>query len=97
MNITLATKNISETHSGFGVIIALHGAEEKYLASFEEDEKHNLRLDTPIKVMHQVGETKTRLCSFQEFNVTNELIKALDKVIDMFDNAPIETKRVLAF
>ena len=97
MNITASTKNISETAEGYGIIIAIHGVNEKWLASFEEDEDRNIRLDAPIKVMHQVGENKTHIRSYKEFNVTNELIKTLDKVLEMFDNAPIETKRVLAF
>ncbi len=49
MNITLATKNISETINGFGVIVALHGNNEKWLASFEEDHQHNIILDAPYK------------------------------------------------
>lgn len=97
MNITASTKNISETADGYGIIIAIHGVDEKWLASFEEDEDRNIRLDAPIKVLHQVGELKTGLRSYKEFNVTNELIKMLDNVITMFDNAPNETKKVLAF
>ena len=45
-----ATKNISETVDGYGIIIAVHGNNEKWLASFEEDEDRNIRLDAPIKV-----------------------------------------------
>jgi len=97
MNITASTKNISETAEGYGIIIAIHGVDEKWLASFEEDEDHNIILDAPIKVLHQVGEDKTQLRSYKEFNVTNELIKMLDFVIDLFDTAPTETKKVLAF
>ena len=97
MNITASTKNISETAEGYGIIIAIHGVNEKWLASFEEDEKRNIRLDAPIKVLHQVGEQKTCLRSYQEWSVTNELIKMLGRVINMFDNAPNETKKVLAF
>ena len=97
MNITASTKNISETAEGYGIIIAIHGVNEKWLASFEEDEDRNIRLDAPIKVLHQVGEEKIQLRSYKEFNVTNELIKMLDFVIDLFDTAPTETKKVLAF
>lgn len=97
MNIIASTKNISETAEGYGVIIAIHGVNEKWLASFEEGEDRNIRLDAPIKVLHQVGEHKIHLRSYKEFNVTNELIKTLDFVIDLFDTAPNETKKVLAF
>lgn len=97
MKIIAATKNISETADGYGIIVAIHGNDEKWLASFEEDEDRNIRLDAPIKVMHKVGEEKLDLRSYREWNVTNELIKTLDKVLEMFDNAPTETKRVLAF
>lgn len=97
MNITASTKNISETAEGYGIIIAIHGVNEKWLASFEEDEERNIRLDAPIKVLHQIGEQKTCLRSYQEWSVTNELIKALDKVLEMFEDAPKETKKVLAF
>lgn len=97
MNITASTKNISETSEGYGIIIAIHGVNEKWLASFEEDEDRNIRLDAPIKVLHQVGEQKTCLRSYKEWGVTNELIKMLDSIIDLFDNAPNETKKVLAF
>lgn len=97
MNITASTKNISETAEGYGIIIAIHGVNEKWLASFEEDEERNIRLDAPIKVLHQIGEKKTCLRSYQEWSVTNELIKMLDFVIDLFDTAPTETKKVLAF
>lgn len=92
-----ATKNISETVDGYGIIIAVHGDNEKWLASFEEDEDRNIRLDAPIKVLHQVGEQKTCLRSYKEYSVTNDLIKMLDFVIDLFENAPKDTKRVLAF
>lgn len=95
MNITLATKNISQTINGFGVIVALHGNNEKWLASFEEDEKHNVILNAPIKVMHIVGESKVLTSSRSEERITNELVKLLDNVLRMFDNAPIDTKRVL--
>ena len=97
MNITASTKNISETAEGYGIIIAIHGVNEKWLASFEEDEDRNIRLDAPIKVLHQIGEEKTCLRSYKEWSVTNELIKMLDCIIDLFDNAPTETKKVLAF
>ncbi len=97
MRIITSTKNISEVAEGYGIIIAIHGADEKWLASFEEDEERNIRLDAPIKVLHQVGEHKTQMRSYKEFNVTNELIKMLDNVIHMFDTAPTETKKVLAF
>lgn len=97
MNITASTKNISETAEGYGIIIAIHGVNEKWLASFEEDEERNIRLDAPIKVLHQIGEQKTCLRSYKEWSVTNELIKMLDSVIDLFDTAPTETKKVLAF
>ena len=97
MNITASTKNISETAEGYGIIIAIHGVNEKWLASFEEDEERNIRLDAPIKVLHQIGEEKTCLRSYKEWSVTNELIKMLDFVIDLFDTAPTETKNVLAF
>lgn len=92
-----ATKNISETVDGYGIIIAIHGDNEKWLASFEEDEDHNIRLDAPIKVLHQVGEEKTQLRSYKEYSVTNELIKMLDFVIELFENSPKDIKRVLAF
>ena len=95
MNITLATKNISQTVNGFGVIVALHGNNEKWLASFEEDEQHNIILNAPIKVMHIVGESKVLTSSRSEEQITNELVKLLDNVLRMFDNAPIDTKRVL--
>ena len=95
MNITLATKNISETINGFGVIVALHGNNEKWLASFEEDRQHNIILDAPIKVMHIVGESKVLTSSRSKEQITNELVKLLDNVLNMFDNAPIDTKRVL--
>ena len=97
MNITASTKNISETLEGYGIIIAVHGVNEKWLAAFEEDMDRNIKLDSPIKVLHQVGENKTQLRSYKEYNVTNELIKTLDFVIDLFDTAPNETKKVLAF
>lgn len=97
MNITASTKNISETLAGYGIIIAVHGVNEKWLASFEEDEERNIRLDAPIKVLHQIGEQKTCLRSYQEWSVTSELIKMLDFTIDLFENAPSETKKVLAF
>lgn len=92
-----ATKNISETVDGYGIIIAVHGNNEKWLASFEEDEGRNIRLDAPIKVLHQVGEQKTCLRSYKEYSVTNDLIKMLDFVIELFENAPKDIKRVLAF
>ncbi len=92
-----ATKNISETIDGYGIIIAIHGDNEKWLASFEEDEDRNIRLDAPIKVLHQVGEQKTCLRSYKEYSVTNDLIKMLDFVIKLFENAPKDIKRVLAF
>ncbi|HBT0444759.1 hypothetical protein EPNKCIFM_00154 [Klebsiella phage KP13-16] len=92
-----ATKNISETVDGYGIIIAVHGDNEKWLASFEEDEDRNIRLDAPIKVLHQVGEQKTCLRSYKEYSVTNDLIKMLDFVIELFENAPKDIKRVLAF
>lgn len=92
-----ATKNISETLDGYGIIIAVHGENEKWLASFEEDEQRNIRLDSPIKVLHQVGEQKTCLRSYKEYSVTNDLIKMLDFVIELFENAPKDIKRVLAF
>lgn len=92
-----ATKNISETVDGYGIIIAVHGNNEKWLASFEEDEDRNIRLDAPIKVLHQVGEQKTCLRSYKEYSVTNDLIKMLDFVIELFENAPKDIKRVLAF
>lgn len=95
MNITLATKNISQTINGFGVIVALHGNNEKWLASFEEDEKHNIILNAPIKVLHIVGESKVLTSSRSEEQITNELVKLLDNLLQMFDNAPIDTKRVL--
>ena len=95
MNITLATKNITETFDGFGIIIAVHGHNEKWLASFEEDKERNVRLNAPIKVLHQVGENKKQWRSYKEWNITNELIHKLDKVVDMFDNAPSSAKRVL--
>ncbi|CAA7332783.1 hypothetical protein ASO2A_247 [Escherichia phage vB_EcoM_ASO2A] len=95
MNITLATKNISETINGFGVIVALHGNNEKWLASFEEDRQHNIILDAPIKVMHILGENKVLTSSRSKEQITNELVKLLDNVLNMFDNAPIDTKRVL--
>lgn len=95
MNITLATKNISETINGFGVIVALHSNNEKWLASFEEDRQHNIILDAPIKVMHIVGESKVLTSSRSKEQITNELVKLLDNVLNMFDNAPIDTKRVL--
>lgn len=98
MQIKVATKNISETVEGYGIIIAIHGENEKWLATFEETEDRNIRLDAPIKVLHKVGdERKVEMRSYQEHNITNDLIKTLDFVIQMFDNAPIETKRVLAF
>lgn len=92
-----ATKNISETIDGYGIIIAIHGDNEKWLASFEEDEDRNIRLDAPIKVLHQVGKQKTCLRSYKEYSVTNDLIKMLDFVIELFENAPKDIKRVLAF
>lgn len=92
-----ATKNISETVDGYGIIIAVHGDNEKWLASFEEDEERNIRLDAPIKVLHQIGEQKTCLRSYKEYSVTNDLIKMLDFVIELFENAPKDIKRVLAF
>lgn len=92
-----ATKNISETVDGYGIIIAVHGNNEKWLASFEEDEDRNIRLDAPIKVLHQVGEQKTCLRSYKEYSVTNDLIKMLDFVIKLFENVPKDIKRVLAF
>lgn len=95
MNITLATKNISQTINGFGVIVALHGNNEKWLASFEEDGKHNIILNAPIKVLHIVGESKVLTSSRSEEQITDELVKLLDNVLRMFDNAPIDTKRVL--
>lgn len=95
--VILATKNISETLNGYGVIIAIHKENEKWIASFEEDENHNLLVDAPIKVMHKVGEHKKVLTSYREYNLTNDIIKTLDKVLEMFNNSPIETKRVLAF
>lgn len=95
--ILLTTKNISETVDGYGIIIAIHGDNEKWLASFEEDEDRNIRLDAPIKVLHQVGEEKTQLRSYKEYSVTNELIKMLDFVIELFENSPKDIKRVLAF
>lgn len=97
MKITASTKNISETAEGYGIIIAIHGVNEKWLASFEEDEERNIRLDAPIKVLHQVGEQKTCLRSYKEYSVTNDLIKMLDFVIELFENAPKDIKRVLAF
>lgn len=97
MKITASTKNISETAEGYGIIIAVHGVNEKWLASFEEDEERNIRLDAPIKVLHQVGEQKTCLRSYKEYSVTNDLIKMLDFVIELFENAPKDIKRVLAF
>ena len=75
MNITLATKNISETINGFGVIVALHGNNEKWLASFEEDRQHNIILDAPIKVMHILGENKVLTSSRSKEQITNELVK----------------------
>lgn len=95
MNITLATKNITETFDGFGIIIAVHGHNEKWLASFEEDRQHNIILDAPIKVMHIFGENKVLTSSRSKEQITNELVKLLDNVLNMFDNAPINTKRVL--
>uniref|UniRef100_A0AAU8HZU0 Uncharacterized protein n=1 Tax=Klebsiella phage FKP3 TaxID=3231233 RepID=A0AAU8HZU0_9CAUD len=92
MNITASTKNISETAEGYGIIIAIHGVNEKWLASFEEDEERNIRLDAPIKVLHQIGEQKTCLRSYQEWSVTNELIKMLDFVIDLFERSLKEDK-----
>lgn len=97
MKITASTKNISETAEGYGIIIAIHGVNERWLASFEEDEERNIRLDAPIKVLHQVGEQKTCLRSYKEYSVTNDLIKMLDFVIELFENAPKDIKRVLAF
>ena len=95
MNITKATKNITETFTGYGVIVAINGENERWVASFEEDEQHNILTDAPIKVLHQVGEDKEVWKSYKEYNLTNELIKVLDFVIQMFDTAPTETKRVL--
>lgn len=97
MNITSSTKNISETIEGYGIIIAVHGINEKWLAAFEEDMDRNIKLDSPIKVLHQIGDEKTQMRSYKEFSVTNELIKMLDFIIDLFETAPIETKKVLAF
>lgn len=95
--ILSATKNISETVEGYGIIIAIYEDDQKWIASFEEDEQRKLRLDAPIKVLHQVGDKKTCLRSYQEYSITNELIKMLDFVLELFENAPSDTKRVLAF
>lgn len=93
--VILATKNISETVKGYGVIIAIHKENEKWVASFEEDENHNLLVNAPIKVMHKLGEEKKILTSYREHNLTNEIINMLDIVMNMFDNSPSESKKVL--
>lgn len=97
MNIISSTKNISESYNGYGVIISVQGIGERWLATYEEDEDRNILLSSPIKVMHQQGENKEFWKAYAEHNVTNELIKMLDKVCTLFDNSPVETKRVLAF
>ena len=95
MVIEKATKNITETLDGYGVIVTVVGGDEKWSASFEEDDNHNLMVDRPIKVLYKKGDEKTLLKSYREYSLTNDIVKMLDKIITMFDNSPKETKRVL--
>lgn len=95
MNILTSTKNISQTYDGTAITIRLNGVDEYWIATYEEDEQHNVMLDQPIKIMHCLNGVKEAWKSYKEFNLTTEIVNLLDKVMNMFENAPDETKKVL--
>lgn len=95
MNIISSTKNITVTPDGYGVILRVQGENEHWLASFEEDENNNILTTLPIKVLHQKDGVKQAWKSFAEWNLSNEIVKVLDSVISLWENAPNETKKVL--
>lgn len=95
MTVMTCTKNITQTAEGNGVIIRVNLENEYWIASFEEDLDNNVMLDQPIKVLHCVGEVKSWWKSYKEFNLTKEIVDALDKVISLWDDASDETKKVL--
>lgn len=91
----IATKNISKSPHGSAIILSIESGDEKWMATYEEDNKQNIILDSPIKVLHKKGDHKSVLSSFREFNITDELVKALDRTIRLWEDAPEEHKRVL--
>ncbi len=95
MKVLSSTKNITQTQHGNGVILRVDCENESWLASFEESDEGNILLDNPIKVLHLFGDKKQAWKSYKEFNLTDEIVRMLDKVIQMWDQAPDETKKVL--
>ncbi len=95
MKVLTSTKNITQTQHGNGVIIRVDGENESWLASYEESDEGNILLDNPIKVLRIFGDQKQTWKSYKEFNLTDEIVRMLDKVIQLFTDAPDETKKVL--
>lgn len=95
MNILTSTKNISQTYDGTAITIRLNGVDEYWIATYEEDDQHNMMFDHPIKIVHCLSGAKDSWKSYKEFNLTTEIVDLLDKITTMFQNAPDETKKVL--
>lgn len=91
-----AIKHITHGHETTGVSITVRLSEdEMWQASFEQDDKCEILFDHPVKIIYKNGTEKVSKKSFIKSDCTNDLLEMLDKVIDLFDNAPSETKKVL--
>lgn len=91
-----AIKHITEGFDSVGVNITIRlSDDEVWQAAFEESFENVVILDRPIKIMHKTKQSKDMWKSFSESACSNEIVKVLDSVMNMFDTAPDETKRVL--
>ena len=91
-----ATKHITHGQETTGVSITVRVSDDEiWQASYDQDEKSEIIFDLPVKIIHKKGVIKVSKKSFMKTDCTNDLLEMLDTVIDMFDNAPSEKKRVL--
>lgn len=104
--IFIAEKNISKLPEHKSVMIKISSKEGNkikelsctFCEEYEED-GGKVILDEPIKVLEKIlidGSiaSKSLVKSYYLSEVTNDLVKKLSSIIDMFDSSPVEVKRV---
>lgn len=86
--ILSATKNITRTCTGYGVMISLYYSDDSFeKVSYEEGLEHEFLSHHPCKWMSKDSEgVKNTLKSYTEYSITNDLLMKIDEVVNKFEN-----------
>ena len=101
--IFVAEKNISKLPENKSVMIKIASGNDvdwkEYSCAFSEDYDGNILFNEPLKILEKsfisgkISQKKLLKC-YAEYELTNDIVKSLSRIIDMFDNAPNDVKRV---